>query len=208
MARFASMFRFLKILLLTLLASALVAGILHAVSRGDTRYFLQEQLSLGAWSQYDPIIAKTAKELEIDFHLVKAVIWQESRFGADKVGGAGERGLMQVTEAAAIDWTRANGVENFQPETLFDPEVNIRVGSWYLKRALNYYQDKDDPLPFALSEYNAGRGRVRRWTQTPEADSTPVSADEMREKSFTSTRAYVRSIEKRYAYYKKRAGVE
>jgi len=200
------MLRFLKKMIVALLAAVLLAWGLHTVSQGDTRYFLQEQLSFGAWSQYDSIITATAKEIGIDFHLVKAVIWQESRFGADKIGGVGERGLMQVTEPAAIDWARANAVENFQPETLFDPATNIRVGSWYLKRALDYYRDKDRPLPFALSEYNAGRGRVKRWTQTPDAESPPVSAEEMREKSFKSTRAYVRAIENRYAYYKKRAG--
>jgi len=200
------MLRFLKKMIVALLAAVLLAWGLHTVSQGDTRYFLQEQLSFGAWSQYDSIITAAAKENGIDFHLVKAVIWQESRFGADKIGGVGERGLIQVTEPAAIDWARANAVENFQPETLFDPTTNIRVGSWYLKRALDYYRDKDRPLPFALSEYNAGRGRVKRWTQTPDAESPPVSAEEMREKSFKSTRAYVRAIENRYAYYKKRAG--
>lgn len=182
--------------------AGLVGG-LFVISHGDPLYFVKEKLSLGAYSQYDPIIAKVARENGVEFDLIKAVIWQESRFGAHKIGTSGERGLMQVTEAAAADWAKANNVANFEPEKLFDPETNISVGAWYLKRALDHYRKKDRPLSFALTEYNAGRSRVKRWIGKPEAGESPMSAEEMKQKSFDSTRDYVESIEHRYEYYKK-----
>lgn len=186
----------------SLIVIAAICGALYVVSHGDPVYFVKEKLSGGDYSRFDPIIAKVAAKSEVDFDLLKAVIWQESRFGSSKIGTAGERGLMQVTEAAAADWAKANNVANFEPEKLFDPETNISVGAWYLKRALDHYQKKDRPLSFALTEYNAGRTRVKRWIGKPEAGESPMSAEEMKQKSFDSTRDYVESIEHRYDYYK------
>ena len=187
----------------TLLVLGLLYGGLLVVSRGDPVYFVQEKLSFGAWSQYDFIIVDVAKKTGVDFYLIKAVIWQESRFGADKIGSSGERGLMQVTEPASADWAAANNVANFDVEKLLDPKTNILVGTWYLKRALDHYRNKDRPISFALTEYNAGRARVKRWIGKTNIGDTPMGAEEMREKSFDSTRSYVKSIEHRYEYYSK-----
>ena len=187
----------------SLIVIAVICGVLYVVSHGDPVYFAKEKLSGGDYSRFDLIIVKVATKSEVDFDLLKAVIWQESRFGSSKIGTAGERGLMQVTEAAAADWAKANNVANFEPEKLFDPETNVSVGAWYLKRALDHYQKKDRPLSFALTEYNAGRTRVKRWIGKPEAGESPMSAQEMKQKSFDSTRDYVESIEHRYDYYKR-----
>ncbi len=65
--------------------------------------------------------------------LVKAVVWRESRFDAQKFGSAGERGLMQVTERAARNGRKEARVENFRAEELFDPKVNLQAGTWYLR---------------------------------------------------------------------------
>ena len=197
---------FFKKLSVALLFVVVLAGGLFVVSHEDPVYFVKEKLSFGGYSRYDAVIAKVAKENEVDFYLVKAVIWRESRFGANKIGSAGERGLMQVTEPAAADWVEANNMEGWTPEKLLDPATNIIVGTWYLKRALDHYREKDRPLSFALSEYNAGRTRVRRWIGKPGAGQAPIGAEEMKERSFDSTRDYVESIEQRYEYYKKAAG--
>lgn len=100
--------------------------------------------------------------------LVKAVIWRETRFQPQMQGNHGERGLMQITEVAAADWVKAEKVETFVPTDLFDPKTNIEIGTWYLGRAMKHWAHKDDPIPFALSEYNAGRTRVKRWEKVPE----------------------------------------
>ena len=71
---------------------------------------------------------------------------------------------MQITDAAAREWVKSEKIANFVPADLFDPKINIQAGTWLLARALRRYQDRDDPVPFALAEYNAGRSRVARWT--------------------------------------------
>ena len=197
------MARVLKKIGMTLLVLAVLGGGLYVISHGDPVYFVKEKLSGGGYSQYDAVISRVSVKSGVEFDLLKAVIWQESRFGADKIGTSGERGLMQVTEAAAADWDKANNVVNFAPDKLFDPETNITVGAWYLKRALDHYRKKDRPLSFALTEYNAGRTRVKRWIGKPTAGESPMSAEEMKQKSFDSTRDYVESIERRYDYYKR-----
>ena len=101
---------------------------------------------------------------------------------------------MQVTEPAAADWVQATGVETFVPGDLLDPKTNIEVGTWYLGRALRHWSGQQDPLPFALGEYNAGRSRVKRWS-----GGEQVSADELdAAMDIPGTRAYIAAVRARY----------
>ena len=110
---------------------------------------------------------------------------------------------MQVTEAAGRDWARATGRKDFGRDLLWDERVNIEAGTWYLSRALRRWQSKDDPVPFALAEYNAGLGNVLRWL--PQGDAT-MSAGFMAAIRFPSVRRYVETVLEYYEYY--RAGAQ
>lgn len=166
----------------------------------DPGYRLAEWTSFGRYAAYDDAIASASARHGVDPLLVRAVIWQESRFHPDKFGAHGERGLMQVTEPAAQDWIAAEGIETFAPEDLLDPRTNIEAGTWYLAKALRHWSSQEDPLPFALGEYNAGRSRVKRWS-----GGGQISAEELsKAMDIASTRAYVASVRKRYDYYRRR----
>jgi soluble lytic murein transglycosylase len=115
------------------------------------------------FQQYDQLIHVVSSANQLDPMLVKAVVWRESRFDARKLGGAGERGLMQVSEIAAREWAQENRVENFRVKELFDPKVNLEAGAWYLHRAMVHWQRAGNPVPFELAEYNAGENRAQRW---------------------------------------------
>ena len=54
--------------------------------------------------RYNGIIRDAAAEFGVEHALIKAVIWQESRFDEKAVGQAGEIGLMQLMELAAFEW--------------------------------------------------------------------------------------------------------
>jgi len=56
----------------------------------------------------------------------------------------------------------------------------------------------DDPLPYALADYNAGRGNVLKWNQGAAATNSAAFA---RQIGFPGTRDYVRSVLRRYAHY-------
>lgn len=189
------------IYILAAIAVLLAVGIgIFAAREEDPAYRITEIFSFGRHDSYDDIIAGVAARHGVDPLLVKAVIWQESRFHEDKLGSHGERGLMQVTEPAAQDWVAAEGIETFTPADLLDPKTNIEVGTWYLGNALAHWSGQSDPLPFVLGEYNAGRSRVKRWS-----GGNQMTAKELdKAMDIPSTRAYVAAVRKRYEYYKNR----
>src|SRR6185437_5217955 len=113
--------------------------------------------------EFEPEINAAAKRYKVDPLLVKAVIWQETRFHPDRRGRAGEIGLMQIQEAAAMDWAGAEHIQNFSHEQCFDPGTNVLAGTFYLGKLLKRYAHTDNPIPFALADYNAGRGRLLKW---------------------------------------------
>jgi peptidoglycan lytic transglycosylase len=197
------MIRFLfKFVICLLLAASVGIGLLALLS-GDPFYTLYEWLSPARFQQYDQVIHAVSSANEVDPMLVKAVVWRESRFDPQKLGGAGERGLMQVSEIAAQDWARENKVENFQVEELFDPKTNLEAGAWYLHRAMQHWQKAGDPTPFALAEYNAGASRAQRWAGGDRA--RPISARAFQKNiDFPGTKKYVESIIERYRFYQRR----
>jgi soluble lytic murein transglycosylase len=185
---------------LGLLVLALATGGFAVIADPDPVYRLSEILSLGGYRAHDREIANAARRHGVDPLLVKAVIWQESRFDGSKLGSHGERGLMQVTEPAAQDWVKANAIETFVPQDLLDPKTNIEVGTWYLAEAMRHWAAQDDPIPFALGEYNAGRSRVKKWS-----GGERMSAEELNKAmDIASTRAYIAAVRKRHDYYRAR----
>jgi len=179
-------------------------GVALWVSIEDPAYLVQERLSGGRWRSFDPLIAGAGKRYGVDPALIKAIIWRETRFQPTKVGSAGERGLMQVTEGAAADWAKAEHIETFVPQDLMDPKVNIEAGTWYLAKALKHWSGKDHPLSFALAEYNAGRSRVQRWVRESGQGENAGAGNLRDSMDFPGTKSYVASILDRYDFYKKR----
>jgi len=169
----------------------------------DENYPLQKIFFHVRYDRYDDLIVQAAERYGVSPSLVKAVIWRESRFQPDMLGKHGERGLMQLTEGAAADWAKAEKIETFQPTDLLDPKTNIDAGTWYLAKALKHWTAKDDPVPFALAEYNAGRTRVKRWEKNSGLGGE-FGADDLHSiMDFPATRAYIRSIVGRYQDFKK-----
>jgi Soluble lytic murein transglycosylase and related regulatory proteins (some contain LysM/invasin domains) len=170
----------------------------------DPEYRLQELVFRNRYRRYDDLILQASARYGVPPELIKAVIWRESRFHPDKTGQHGERGLMQITEGAAADWARVEKIETFVPTDLFDPKVNIEAGAWYLKKALDHWASKDDPVPFALAEYNAGRTRVKRWVNDSGRGETAGASDLRTAMDFPATKSYIASITARQQFYKRR----
>jgi soluble lytic murein transglycosylase len=108
--------------------------------------------------RYTKIIEQVAPRYGVDKFLLKAIMRQESGFDPFARSKTGAVGLMQVMPGTA----RLMGVPEAQ---LWNERTNIEAGAWLLAHALAYWrtQPLDDPVPFALAEYNAGRGTVLRW---------------------------------------------
>jgi len=174
----------------------------------DFEYRAKEAIAFGRYKKYDALIRQAAQRYGVAPELIKAVIWRESRFQPHKVGAQGERGLMQITENAAADWVLSEKIETFAPTDLFDPKVNIEAGAWYLKRALAHWSAKDDPVPFALAEYNAGRTRVKKWVKNSGRGETAGAEDLQTAMDFPMTKSYIAAIVARYGFYVNRTEFE
>ena len=152
-------------------------------------------------SSQDKLILAVAPQYGVDPALVKAVIWRESRFDPDARGRSGEIGLMQVMNTTGEDWAKAEKVKVYWHRRLFDPEKNIRAGTWYLKKMLNRYRQTDNPIPYALAAYNAGPGNADKWAKGAAATSSAAFIQQI---GFPGTQEYVKSIMQRYEYYRRR----
>jgi soluble lytic murein transglycosylase len=148
-------------------------------------------------SQDVPILA-AASRYGVDPALIKAVVWRESRFDPSVRGDAGEIGLMQLQDTAAREWATAERIANFDHEHCLHPGTNTLAGTWYLRKLLRRYSATDNPLPYALADYNAGRGNVLKWNKGPAATNSAAFIGQI---GFPGTRAYVISVTKRYRHY-------
>jgi soluble lytic murein transglycosylase len=155
----------------------------------------------GKERQFDDLIRKVSRKYEVDPALVKAVIWRESRFDALAEGRVGELGLMQIREAAAGEWAAAEKIPEFAFEQLRDPVTNTMAGTWYLARLLRRYDKTDDPVVFALADYNAGRSNVLRWNTGNAATNASAFIQQI---TFPGTRHYVESVRKQRDGYRTR----
>lgn len=109
----------------------------------------------GHLSPYDPLFRKYGERFGIDWRLLVAQSFQESRFAPDARSLAGAQGLMQLLPVTA----QAFGVHG----DLEDPETAIHAGALYLRHlADRYYADLplSERLRFALAAYNVGPGHV------------------------------------------------
>jgi len=150
-------------------------------------------------NRFDGLILSAAAENGCDPCLVKAVVARESKFDPSVHGNAGELGLMQVMPAVAKEWAEARGRKDFDPNQLLDPATNLRIGAWYLSKALQQWDQASEPVPLALAQYNAGRSNVLKWV---DANSMADSDYFISRIQFPSTRTYVRTVFKQYKYYR------
>jgi soluble lytic murein transglycosylase len=152
-------------------------------------------------SRYDYAISQAAARNNVDFFLAKSLVYEESWFRPDIRGPAGEIGLMQITRAAASDFAAQRGFPPFQDERLFEPELNLEIGCWYLQKSLEHYRNSPQPVLYALLRYNAGESRADNWLRR--AMSTPPQPGVSGENhclslvDFPKTRAYARRILRR-----------
>ncbi len=126
-------------------------------------------------------------------------MWQESRFHPRVRGRVGEIGLMQLRELAAVEWSTAEKIATFEMEHLVDPRTNTLAGTWYLARLLRRYKNTDDPVPYALADYNAGRANVLKWIKGPAATN---AAEFTAQIGFPATQRYVGTVQKRREQYR------
>lgn len=115
-------------------------------------------LSTEAISGYDGLIQKYAGDINWDWRLVAAMIWQESKFKPAAKSWAGATGLMQLMPATA----RRFGLNSMQE--IYHPELNIKTGTKYIAWLEDFWKEIEDETErkkFIMASYNAGEGHVK-----------------------------------------------
>jgi soluble lytic murein transglycosylase len=133
--------------------------------------------------RYEEIVRGHARNYELEPALLAAVIYQESRFNARAESESGAIGLMQLLPETAKGIAVRTGGSRFEVADLYDPEINVRYGSWYLRHLLNKYGEVNK----ALAAYNGGQGNVDRGIQY---DETRAYVERVLELRKTYERAY------------------
>ncbi|MBE3595614.1 MAG: lytic transglycosylase domain-containing protein [Hydrogenibacillus sp.] len=138
---------------------------------------------------YPDVIAAAADEAGLDPSLVAAVIRAESGFYHDASSKKGARGLMQLLDETR-DWALSrSGLDRRFPEEMRDaPEVNIRLGSWYIRHLIDRF---DGNAIAALAAYNAGPANVDRWLATGTWNGTAQAIGDI---PFGETRHYLARV--------------
>ena len=149
-------------------------------------------------SQDRPISA-AARRYGVEPALVKAIVWRESRFHPAARGRSGEIGLMQISEDAAQEWADAEHLGGYDHEQCSDPFTNTLAGTWYLKKLLKRYGQTDNPVPYALADYNAGRANVLKWLGGAAATNSAAFIEQI---GFPGTKEYVESVMRRCEEYR------
>jgi soluble lytic murein transglycosylase len=136
---------------------------------------------------WNTIQTESAKN-NLDPYLVASLIRQESEFDATAISYANAYGLMQLLPSVGRTMAREEGIAHFQTFQLLDPNMNIRLGTRYLRQMLDKFGGVED---YALAAYNAGDNRVTEW----QAAGPYSGIDEFVESiPFTQTREYVEAI--------------
>jgi peptidoglycan lytic transglycosylase len=109
--------------------------------------------------RYGEIVRGHARNYHLDPALLAAVIYQESKFKSNARSDRGAVGLMQLLPETAKGIAMRTGGSKFRVSDLYNPEINVRYGAWYLRHLIDKYGSERT----ALAAYNAGQANVDSW---------------------------------------------
>lgn len=138
--------------------------------------------------KYEKEILEASSRYQVDPYLILAVIRSESGFQPERVSKKGAIGLMQVMPETA-EWIVEQA--NLQPSGenyLYDPVMNIHIGTWYLSFLEKRYEG--DPVKM-IAAYNAGPGKVSNWLAKEQWNGKRETIEDI---PFGETRLYVQRV--------------
>lgn len=160
---------------------------------------LPDDLWLLAYPQgYWQSIVSAARRNGLDPYFVAAIIREESQFRSEALSPAGARGVMQVMPATGEWIASMAGISDFDRAKLYDADMNITIGTWYLSYLMKRF--KND-LYLVSAAYNAGPEVVAAWAG---AGRGTADRDMFVETiPYRETRGYVKKVLRNYAEYRR-----
>ena len=144
---------------------------------------------------YTDLLQKHTTNYEIDPLFVAAMIREESRYNADAVSYAGAIGLMQIMPANGPEFASRLKIPRFNTKMLYNPDINIQMGSWYMKSLMDQF---DNNHALVAGAYNGGPGRMRRWIK---AKQIPDLDEFIEDIGIDQTRRHIKKVIDSYIIY-------
>ncbi len=146
----------------------------------NTAYFLYPK-------KYETIVMKYSEKYQLSPYLVWAIIKTESNYNENARSHKDAIGLMQIRPGTGEWLAKKLNIENYTTEKLYDTDINIQIGCWYIKNLIEQYNNIDT----ALAAYNGGSGNVSKWLVNPEYSDDGVNIKNI---PFGETKRYVEKI--------------
>lgn len=160
-----------------------------------------EELTREQWDVFYPlsnwdVIARESRARNLNPYQVAGLIRQESVFNPRARSSARAYGLMQlVVPTGRLIAQKYNLGEAINEEALYQPALNIQLGTAYMREQLDRY----GLIEYMAAAYNAGPGRVVTWRA-----SLPSEMDEWAEAiPFKETRGYVQGVVRNMLQYER-----
>ncbi|OLO08551.1 lytic murein transglycosylase [Salinicola sp. MH3R3-1] len=167
----------------------------YAIRQGWYGMAIQTTIAAKQWdalpwrfpAAYRDSFLKWGETNQVDPYLLMGIARRESAFNPLAASPVGARGLMQLMPGTADHVARELGISAPNTSELFEPQLNIRLGSTYIRSMLERYRGNRIA---ATAAYNAGPQRVDRWL-----NSAPPEFDRFVESiPFRETRDYVQAV--------------
>ena len=161
------------------------------------KYFLKNHISLFFPRDYKKEILKSAEKRDLSKAMVFALIRQESAFNPRARSSSDAFGLMQLIPSTARAVARKIKHPYRGIGDLYQPETNIRLGTYYLKSLLQKYNNS---FILATAAYNAGGTPVKKWRKGLNKENPLEFIENI---TYEETRTYVRLLIRNFIFYNK-----
>ncbi len=146
---------------------------------------------------YRSELTADAQRVGLDPFLVAGLIRQESEFNPEAVSRANAYGLTQVRPVTGRQFAAKAGVARYSTKALFQPEVNLKIGTSILRSMLDHNSGR---LEQTLASYNAGPARAAEWIAW---NHYREPAEFVESIPFTETRDYVQAVIRNAGIYRR-----
>lgn len=145
---------------------------------------------------YSDIVQDVSRKYDIDENLIYAMIKVESNFQPNAISRAQAKGLMQIIDETAVEISNRLKIEDFTVDMLYDPKINIEIGTKYFSTLLNKYENNEI---LALIAYNAGQGNLDKWI----SDGKVKGEESYTNLPYAETTVYWQKVMREYNVYNK-----
>ncbi|MBS1793753.1 MAG: transglycosylase SLT domain-containing protein [Acidobacteria bacterium] len=141
-------------------------------------------------------LLRAARMQRIDPRFVLAIMKQESSFRPGAKSPSAARGLLQLVFDTALKYNKQAGYPSLQPDDLYQPAVNIAIGTIYMAELRNQFGGLYEAI---AASYNGGEDNAARWLNRCKPKDAGIFAAEV---GFPETKAYVSKVMSNYRVYR------